>query len=208
VAAAQPPSVIGVRAADGSGTAVAAQPGSAQPGVAQPSAAPRDLPDFQLLEARMKFFAAEQQSRNAVKGFWERLVGAVERKELPPAFGSAIENGRVDFKGPEGGTWAARAANFRKLVEPFDIASYYRLALDGNRPTIYCRLEIAAKEYHRDSGDKAWKRGVGWAQEALRNDPPAGAVTAVRASTDPLVNERLHPAATASPAKTADDLDV
>ncbi len=135
-AAAQPPNVIGVRAADDCGAAVAAQPGSAQPRVAQPSAAPRDLPDFQLLEARMKFFAAEQQSRNAVKGFWERLVGAVERKELPPAFGSAIENGRVDFKGFESGHYL----------------------VDDNRPTIYCRLEIAAKEYHQGKGDKAQHR--------------------------------------------------
>ena len=83
-------------AVDSKGAAAAAQPRALKP-----SAAPHELPDFQLLKARMKFFAAEPHSSNAVKGYWVRLAGAMERKELLPAFSSAAQNGHVDFGGPE-----------------------------------------------------------------------------------------------------------
>lgn len=46
------------------------------------------LADYQLLDARCKAFAAEQQARNAVKAFWKRLA-AMERDWLLPEFGSA-----------------------------------------------------------------------------------------------------------------------
>jgi hypothetical protein len=71
------------------------------------------------------------------------------------------------------------------LVEPFDIANYYRLGfhvssghylVSDNRPDIYHRLEITAKECHR-SGFEKWKRGIAWARHAQECEQTVDAAT-------------------------------
>jgi Enhanced disease susceptibility 1 protein EP domain len=66
--------------------------------------------------------------------------------ELPPAFGVARLN-HIRFSNSR---WLESANNFRQLVEPFDIANYYRMGLDRgsghylsgrNRPDIYTQLQ-------------------------------------------------------------------
>jgi Enhanced disease susceptibility 1 protein EP domain len=80
--------------------------------------------------------------------------------------------------GERGSHWVNRANNFRELVEPFDIANYYRLELDrssghyldgDNRVDIYGRLEHMwlQHEQSRKSARKTYKSSVPWA-EAMR----------------------------------------
>lgn len=117
---------------------------------------------------------------------------------LPPAFGvaqppvhspasGAAQPGRIEF-GVRGGRWLYRANNFRELVEPFDIANYYRLEMDrssghyvrdNNRVEIYGRLEDMWRQHC-----KTWKlppitykSSVAWAEAMLsvRAAPEAAA---------------------------------
>ena len=81
-----------------------------------------------------------------------------------------------------------RANNFRELVEPFDIANYYRLELDrysgdylhdNNRVEIYRRLEDMWRQHCLGQIPRpaTFKSSVVWA-EAMLSVRPAAAVAA------------------------------
>jgi Enhanced disease susceptibility 1 protein EP domain len=104
----------------------------------------------------------------------------VTQDELPPAFGSASSN-HIEFKED---LWLERANNFRELVEPFDIANYYRLELDrrsghylidNNRVDMYVRLEKMWRQHlrKRTSRPATSISSVVWAKamEGVRDAP-------------------------------------
>ena len=61
--------------------------------------------------------AARAGAYRALRDFWRYAVKMYGEEELPQSF---FSNKSV---------WLARARTFRRLVEPFDIAVYYRYAL-------------------------------------------------------------------------------
>jgi Enhanced disease susceptibility 1 protein EP domain len=99
---------------------------------------------------------------------------------LPPAFGSANTD-HIEFNDD---LWLERANNFRELVEPFDIANYYRLGLDrqsghylsdNNRVDMYVRLEKMWRQHLRSriSRPATFISSVVWAKamEGVRDAP-------------------------------------
>jgi Enhanced disease susceptibility 1 protein EP domain len=105
---------------------------------------------------------------------------------LPPAFCAARPD-HIEFGDSR---WFERANNFRELVEPFDIANYYRLELDrrsghylsdDNRVDTYIRLEDMWRQHHR-----------------ARTPPPATFVSSV-VWAEAMINVRDAPEAPAAP---------
>jgi Enhanced disease susceptibility 1 protein EP domain len=107
--------------------------------------------------------------------------------KLPPAFGI----GRADHLSFCVNRWVYRANKFRELVEPFDIAKYYRLELDrdwghylhgGNRPHIYTRLENMWRQFCRcwNPPPATFRSSVAWAEAMLgvRTAPERAAAAA------------------------------
>lgn len=106
--------------------------------------------------------------------------------KLPPAFGVA-RAGHISFGSSR---WAYRANNFRELVEPFDIANYYRLELDlssgdylhnNNRVEMYQRLEDMWRQHCQcqNPPPTTYKSSVAWAEAMLSVRPAAAAAAAV-----------------------------
>ena len=110
----------------------------------------------------------------------------LQQDKLPRKFGIA-RDGHITFAFSR---WVYRANNFRELVEPFDIANYYRLELDrgsghylhgSNRPGTFKRLEEMWQQYNRTSA--TYKCSLAWADAMVANPrrpapetpaPPAG----------------------------------
>ena len=101
------------------------------------------------------------------QGKLPRSFGVAEWQPLERLYNFAFRDDR----------WAHRANEFRELVEPFDIANYYRLDLDrysghyapgSNRPTTYARLDAMWREYCATNLDRNYNSSLAWAEAAKR----------------------------------------
>lgn len=150
---------------------------SAAAAAAPGAAAAAQLATRQLRAALVEDLMAEQVARNCLKSFWSDLLDTMDAGELPTSFGVSTppppRNGSSTRRSlgeqlavlrqlrwlpwaerlPPGavrfasGMWAKRANNFREVVEPFDIANYYRAGLHTDsgpylpsRPKVFKRF--------------------------------------------------------------------
>lgn len=90
------------------------------------------------------------QDRRIVRSFWEDIAAQYENGELPKDL----------FRS---GTWMYRADEYRRIVEPLDIANYYVRNLPAkhtppehysqHRPRSYCFIEKKWREKHSKEDD-------------------------------------------------------
>ncbi|KAI3703370.1 hypothetical protein L1987_73394 [Smallanthus sonchifolius] len=105
--------------------------------------------------------------RLELAGIWDEIVEMLKRYELPDGFESRQE-------------WIELGTKFRKLVEPLDIANYYRHSKDedtgtylrvGGRPKRYKYTQRWHEHSHRLSEESSSETGF-WAKvEELRRKP-------------------------------------
>lgn len=105
--------------------------------------------------------------RLELAGIWDEIVEMLKRYELPDGFESREE-------------WIELGTNFRRLVEPLDIANYYRHAKDedtgnylrdGGRPKRYKFTQRWHEHAHRLSEGSS-SESIFWAKvEEMRRKP-------------------------------------
>ena len=123
----------------------------------------------------------------------------LQQDRLPCTFGAA-RAGHISFGSSR---WVYRANNFRELVEPFDIANYYRLELDrasghylefNNRVEVYRRIEEMWRQHCRSQRPllATYRSSVAWA-EAMAVNPQRRAAQAAAAPAAGSSVRRLPP---------------
>uniref|UniRef100_A0A0C9RJM9 TSA: Wollemia nobilis Ref_Wollemi_Transcript_14423_2311 transcribed RNA sequence n=1 Tax=Wollemia nobilis TaxID=56998 RepID=A0A0C9RJM9_9CONI len=120
---------------------------------------------FKLHKEKKDFDA--NLARLRLAGFWDEIKDMVDRKELPDDFETEEE-------------WIKAGSVYRMLVEPLDIANYYRLGkhedsghyLAKGRPRRYILVEkwLEAHQVRRDKGSPIHMNGNGNGNLSLTSD--------------------------------------
>lgn len=155
----------------------------------------------QLAGADLTTWLRLDAARASAREFWESFYGAIHDNTLPVGFDRETPEADVDLldhrPARDMNLWRLRAESFRALIEPLDIANFYRLRKSdaaphyiSSRPAIYTYLR-QIKWYHefqqhrmdgtRAREEPAFEESMAWAyakDATLRPLEMSGAILA------------------------------
>ena len=112
-----------------------------------------------------------RQALRKTKGFWDEVLLLWQAGELPDDFFGVWDD---NAKKMENRMWLFRANNHRELVEPFEIAAFYRhkLAKVYKRGKTFPEIKKLWQESEERQGKTTFKSSLVWCHDLARDGVP------------------------------------